>query len=71
MITSSLKNFDIFGDVYTRDGTISLCQRDASAQIIVSHNESTQVFGPVPFTPSLSPNDMIVTDIFQYTMFPI
>ena len=35
--------FNIFGDVYTRYGTISLCQRDASAQIVMSHNYSTQV----------------------------
>ena len=34
MIKFTLKNFKIFVDVYTRDRTISLCQRDASAQIV-------------------------------------
>ena len=53
MITFTLKIFNIFGDVYTRDGTISLCQRDASAQIVVSHNYRTQVLGSIPFTPSV------------------
>ena len=53
MITFTLKIFNIFGDVYTRDGTISLCQRDASAQIIVSHNYPTQVLGSIPLTPSV------------------
>ena len=54
MITFTLKIFNIFGDVYTRDGTISLCQRDASAQIVVSHNYRTQVLGSIPFTPSVA-----------------
>ena len=53
MIIFTLKIFNIFGDVYTRDGTISLCQRDASAQIVVSHNYPTQVLGSIPFTPSV------------------
>ena len=53
MITFTLKIFNIFGDVYTRDGTISFCQRDASAQIVVSHNYPTQVLGSIPFTPSV------------------
>ena len=53
MITFTLKIFNIFGDVYTRDGTISLGQRDASAQIVVSHNYPTQVWGSIPFTPSV------------------
>ena len=53
MITFTLKIFNIFGDVYTRDGTISLGQRDASAQIVVSHNYPTQVLGSIPFTPSV------------------
>ena len=53
MITFTLNIFNIFCDVYTRDGTISLCQRDASAQIVVSHNYRTQVLGSIPFTPSL------------------
>ena len=53
MITFTLKIFNIFGDVYTRDGTISLGQRDASAQIVVSHNYRTQVLGSIPFTPSV------------------
>ena len=53
MITFTLKIFNIFGDVYTRDGTISLCQRDASAQIVVSHNYRTQVLESIPFTPSV------------------
>ena len=44
--------FKIFGDVYTRDGNISLCQCDASAQIVVSYNWLTQVLGSIPFTPS-------------------
>ena len=53
MITFTLKIFNIFGDVYTRDGTISLGQRDASAQIVVNHNYPTQVLGSIPFTPSV------------------
>ena len=53
MITFTLKIFNIFGDVYTRDGTILLCQRDASAHIVVSHNYPTQVLGSIPFTPSV------------------
>ena len=53
MITFTLKIFNLFGDVYTRNGTISLCQRDASAQIVVSHNYPTQVLGSIPFTPSV------------------
>ena len=53
MITFTLKIFNIFGDVYTHDRTISLCQRDASAQIVVSHNYRTQVLGSIPFTPSV------------------
>ena len=53
MITFTLKIFNIFGDVYTRDGTISLGQRDASAQIVVSHNYPTHVLGSIPFTPSV------------------
>ena len=53
MITFTLKFFNIFGDVYTRDGTISLCQCDTSAQIVVSHNYRTQVLESIPFTPSV------------------
>ena len=53
MITFTSKIFNIFRDVYTHDGTISLCQRDASAQIVVSHNYRTQVLGSIPFTPSV------------------
>ena len=53
MVTFTLKMFNIFCDVYTRDGTISLCQRDASAQIVVSHNYRTQVLGSILFTPSV------------------
>ena len=53
MITFTLKIFNSFGDVYTRDGTISLCQRDASAQIVVSHNYPTKVLGSILFTPSV------------------
>ena len=53
MITFTLKISNNFGDVYTRDGTTSLCQRDASAQIVVSHNYPTQVLGSIPFTPSV------------------
>ena len=51
IVTFTLKSFNIFGDVYTRDETISLCQRDASAQIVMSHNDSTQDFGSITFTP--------------------
>ena len=40
MITFTLKIFNILGEFYTRDGTISLCQRDASAQVVISHNPS-------------------------------
>ena len=53
MITFTLKIFNIFGDVYTHDGTISHCERNASAQIVVSHIYRAQVLGPLPFTPSL------------------
>ena len=52
MITFTLKILNIFGDVYTRDGTMSLCQCDASAQTVVSHNYRTHVLGSIPFTPS-------------------
>ena len=41
--TLTLKIFNIFGDVYTRNGTISLCQRNASVHVVMSHNHSTQV----------------------------
>ena len=71
MIKSTLKNFNIFGAVYTGDGATSLCQRDASAQIILSHNYSTQVSDPFRSPPPWSPNGMIVTDICQYIMCPI
>ena len=70
MMKFTLKIFNIFGDVYTRDGAISLCQRDARAQIVVSHNHSTQVSDPFRSPPPCSPNDMIVTDICQYIMYP-
>ena len=53
MITFTLTIFDIFDDIYTRDGTISLRQCDASAQIVVSHNYRAQVLGSIPFNPSL------------------
>ena len=44
MITFAFKMFKIFGDVYTRDGTIPLCQWcNASAQVVMSHNRNTQV----------------------------
>ena len=52
MITFTLKILNIFGDVCTRDGTSSHCQRDASAQIVMSHNNSTQILESIPFTPS-------------------
>ena len=71
MITFTLKIFKIFGDVYTRDGAISLCKCDASTQIVMSHNYRTQVLGSISFTPPWSPNDTIVTDICQYVMCPI
>ena len=71
IIKLTMKFFNIFGDVYTRDGTILLCLRDASAQIVVSHNISTQVSDPFHSAPPWSPNDMIVTDIYQYAMCPI
>ena len=53
IITFILK---IFGNVYTRDGTISLCQRDANAQVVMSHNHSTHVLDP--FIPSLYGHQM-------------
>ena len=53
MKTFTLKIFNIFGDVYTRDGTISLCQRDVSAEIVVSHNYRTHILGSIPFSPSV------------------
>ena len=65
MIKFTLKIFKVFGDVYTCDGTISLCQRHASAQIVVSHNYSTQVSDPFRSSPAWSPNDMIITNICQ------
>ena len=68
MITFTLKIFNIFGDVYTHDGTISLCQRDAIAHVVMSYNHSTQVSDPFYSPPPWSPNDMIVTDIYQYIM---
>ena len=71
MVTFTLKIFNIFGDVYTPDGTISLCQRDAGAQIVKSHNYSTQVSDPFRPPSHWSQNDMIVTDICQYSMYPI
>ena len=71
MIKFTLKIFNIFGDVYAHDSTISLCQRDASAQIVMSHNYGTQVSDPFRSPPPWSPNDMIVTDICQYIMYPI
>ena len=48
MIKLTLKIFNIFGDVYTRDGTISLCQRDASAHIVMSHKVQYTSFGSIP-----------------------
>ena len=51
MITFTLKIFNIFEGVYTRDWAISLCQRDASTQVVMSHNYSTQVFGFILFIP--------------------
>ena len=71
MIKFISKIFNIFGDVCTRDGTISLCQRDSSAQIVMSHNYSTQVSDPFCSPPPWSPNNMIVRDICQYIMCPI
>ena len=35
MMKFTFKIFNNFGDVYTRDGTISVCQRDASALIVI------------------------------------
>ena len=49
----TLKIFNIFGDVYTRDGTIPLCPRDAIAQIVMSHKVQYTSFGSIPLTPSL------------------
>ena len=71
MITFALKIFNIFCDVYTRDGTISLGQHDASAQVMMSHNQSTLVWDPFWSPPPLSSHDMIITDICQYIMCPI
>ena len=71
MIKFTLKIFNIFGDVYTRNGTISFCQRDASAQIVMSHNYSTQVSDPFRSPPPWSPNDMNITDGCQYIVCPI
>ena len=69
MMKFTSKIFNIFGDVYKRDGTISLCQRDSIAQM--SHNYSTRVSDPFRSPLPWSPNDMIVTDICQYIMCPI
>ena len=71
MIKFTLKIVNIFGDVFTRDGTISLCQHDASAQIVVSHNFSTHVSDPFRSSPHWLPNYMIVTHIYQYIICPI
>ena len=71
MMKFTLKIFNIFVDVCTRDGTISICQRDASAQIVMSQKVPYTSFGSIPLTPHWSPNDMIVTDICQYIMCPI
>ena len=60
--------FNIFGDVYTRDGTISPCQHDAGVQIVMGHNHNTQVLDPFRSSPHWAPNDIIVTDICQYIM---
>ena len=59
MVTFTLKIFNIFDDVYTRDGIITLCQPDASAQVVMSHNHGTQVLDPFRSHPPWSPNDMI------------
>ena len=61
IITFTLNFFNIFGDIYTRDGTISLCQRDASA-VVMNHNHSTQVLDPFRSPPPWSSTDMIVKD---------
>ena len=53
MIKFTSKIFNIFGDVYARDGTISFCQRDASAQIVMSHKVQYTSFGSILLTPSL------------------
>ena len=71
MIKFTLKMSNIFYDVFTSHGKISLCHRDGSAQIVMSHNYSTQVSDPFRSSPTWSPNDMIVTDICQYIMCPI
>ena len=71
MIAFTLKIFIIFGDVYICEGTITLSQRGASAQVIISHNHSTQVSDLFCSPPPWSPNDMIVTDICQYILCPI
>ena len=55
MMTFTLKIFNIYGDVYTRYGAILLCQRDASAQVVMSHNHSTQVLDPFCSPPPWSP----------------
>ena len=71
MIKFALKIFNIFGEVYTHDGTISLCQHNASSQTIMSHKYSTQVSDPFRSPPPWSPYDMIITDICQYIICPI
>ena len=53
MIKLTLIIFNIFGDFYTRDGTIWLCQRNESAQIVMSHKVQYTSFGSILFTPSL------------------
>ena len=53
MIQFTLIIFNIFGNVYTRDGTISLCQRDASARIVLNHKVQYTSFGSFPLTPTL------------------
>ena len=72
MLTLTLKIFNAYSEVYTREGTISLCQRDASAQVhVISHNHSTQVLNPFRSPPPWSLYDLVITDICQYTICPI
>ena len=53
IIKFTFKIFNIFGDVYTRDGTISLCQHDESTQIAMSHEVQYTGFVSIPLTLSL------------------
>ena len=48
MIAFTWKILIIFGDVYTCEGTITLSQRGASAQVIIIHNHKFPIYSVLP-----------------------